>query len=588
MAHYKYQFIIVLIFLLCGGSINSFGQFLPRYSTEDEKKNIQNYRVVPSNNSIKVPPSSPVRTAAEWEEIQALVISWKGQYVILREIIKYAKEECEVFIVCPDSNQVKSSLTSAGITLTNLVFMQVPSNSIWIRDYGQWSVYTNDVDSLLLVDWIYNRNRPLDDTIPAVVAAYTGIPLYETSTPPWDMVHTGGNFMTDGLGTGFSSKLILDENGPGGFYNPTVKTEAGIDSVIEAFMGINRFIKLDNLPYDVIHHIDMHMKLLDEETILLGEYPNGVSDGPQIEANMQYILSNHNSVFGTPYRFVRIQMPPHGSLYPSTGGNYRTFTNAIIVNKTIIVPTYELKYDSTALDVWREAMPGYNIVGINSNSIIPSLGAIHCIVKQVATDDPLLIVHQRLRDTTAYAGPYTVDAKIQHRSAINTANIYYRSDTTQEYQTAAMSLTDSATNTWSGQFSITPGDTIVYYYVEADANSGKTQVRPMTAPDGYWSFKNHAAPSGINQFNLRSLELENVFPNPSKGITCIPVYSPVRQNISIDVIDLFGRKIVNVYNGETRSGDSKYFINTMDMNSGFYFMVLSNDQTIIQQKFFIR
>ena len=33
----------------------------------------------------------------------------------------------------------------------------------------------------------------------------------------------------------------------------------------------------------------MHMKLLNEETLLVAEYPEGLSDGPQIEENLQYI-----------------------------------------------------------------------------------------------------------------------------------------------------------------------------------------------------------------------------------------------------------------------------------------------------------
>lgn len=36
-------------------------------------------------------------------------------------------------------------------------------------------------------------------------------------------------------------------------------------------MGIERYIKMQTLPYDGIHHIDMHMKLLDEETLLVGQ-----------------------------------------------------------------------------------------------------------------------------------------------------------------------------------------------------------------------------------------------------------------------------------------------------------------------------
>ena len=52
------------------------------------------------------------------------------------------------------------------------------------------------------------------------------------------------------------------------------------------FLGVDRYIKMNTLPYDQIHHIDMHMKLLDEETLLVGQYPPGIADGPQIEANL--------------------------------------------------------------------------------------------------------------------------------------------------------------------------------------------------------------------------------------------------------------------------------------------------------------
>ena len=35
-----------------------------------------------------------------------------------------------------------------------------------------------------------------------------------------------------------------------------------------------------------------------------------VSDGPQIEMNIQYIQDNFTSVYGTPYKIVRIPMVP--------------------------------------------------------------------------------------------------------------------------------------------------------------------------------------------------------------------------------------------------------------------------------------
>jgi hypothetical protein len=91
-------------------------------------------------------------------------------------------------------------------------------------------------------------------------------------------VHTGGNNLQNGTGILFSSNLVLDEN-PG-------KTEAEIDTIAKTFLGINQYVKFPTLPFDGIHHLDMHMRVIDEETIVIGEYPEGVSDGPQIEANI--------------------------------------------------------------------------------------------------------------------------------------------------------------------------------------------------------------------------------------------------------------------------------------------------------------
>jgi agmatine/peptidylarginine deiminase len=85
-------------------------------------------------------------------------------------------------------------------------------------------------------------------------------------------------------------------------------------------------------------------------------------------------------------------MPPAANgQYPNTNGDYRTYTNSVFVNKTIIVPFYEEKYDTIARRIYENLLPGYNVVGIDCNKIIPSLGAIHCITKEVGVLDPLMI-----------------------------------------------------------------------------------------------------------------------------------------------------------------------------------------------------
>ena len=290
---------------------------------------------------------------AEWEEMQALTITWSTGYsmeeeAILSQIVANAVEQTQVIIICENENEVLNYLQSENIPTDNVNCIESMFNNIWIRDYGQNSVYKNDVDELILVDWIYNRNRPFDDLVPDQIANFLNIDLYATSESPWDLMSTGGNFMSDGMGLGFSSELIIDENSggyaweglEGNVFFPD-HSEEEINTILNEFMGIEEYILMETLPYDGIHHIDMHMKLLDEETLLVAEYPEGVADGPQIEANLQYVIDNYTSSFGTPFKVIRMPSPPSSSgNYPDDNGYYRTYTNSVFINNTVLVPFY--------------------------------------------------------------------------------------------------------------------------------------------------------------------------------------------------------------------------------------------------------
>ena len=373
-----------------------------------------------SADVITSPPDFSVRTMAEWEEIQALTIAWEGFEPILTEIVRNAVDECTVVIACDDPAQVDNYLEYYGVETNNVEYLDVNTNSIWMRDYGQNTIYRDDVEELYLVDWIYNRPRPDDDDFPEALANDLNVDLYQTSLNPYNFVATGGNFMSDGFGTAFSSNLILNENDGNGPYNSLNypnHSEEEIDDIMNQFMGIHTYIKMPTLPFDGINHLDMHMKLLDEETLLVSQYPEGVSDGPQIEANLEYILNNFTTKWGTPFKVIRIPSPPSTSgAYPGEqdfnpiDGYYRTYTNSVFVNKTVILPFYREEYDTVAQRIYEEALPGYNIVGIDcdnsGNNIISLSGAIHCITQSVGVSDPLLISYKKIEDTCPNPVPY--------------------------------------------------------------------------------------------------------------------------------------------------------------------------------------
>ena len=513
---------------------------LPKGLTETERELLPQFQF----NSLVIsdPPEGPVRAAAEWEEVEYLVIRWTNAYQnILRQIVEVGVQECKVLITTQNESSVTNYLTNQGVDLTNVEFLNTGSNSIWIRDYGGNTIYSDDVGERALTDWIYNRPRPLDDIMPTQHATMVGMPIYVTDTGTNDLVNTGGNYMSDGLGNAFASNLILEENEPGNPYNVSAKTEEEIDAIMNAYMGIENYIKMETLPYDEIHHIDMHMKLLDEETILVSKYPEGVADGPQIEENIDYVLSNFQSPFGTPYEIKWIDAPPSTSgSYPDTGGYYRTYSNAVFVNKSVIVPTYRPEVDEPALDYLRELLPGYNVVGIdvdNSNEpLIASLGAIHCITHTIGVDEPLWIVHQPINEVPTGNTNVSITAMIKHVSGINNATVYWREEGESEFNQLSMTIIND--DNWSADLMIPSGSESIEYYIEAEANSGKSLARPLVAPEGFWTF----TVANLSNEEWADNNISAPYPNPTSEVVSFKL-NQIEGAVEVSIYNIFGQKL---------------------------------------------
>ena len=536
-------------------------------------------------NALTNPPSGAVRAMAEWEELDALVITWDASFFggianILKNIARHAKEEVEVIIVCENGNALANSFLGQNIDTAKITFVEDNFNSIWVRDYGPNTVYLNDVEEQYFVDWIYNRPRPFDDAVvPEAIAATLDLPLYATTDQPTALVHTGGNFMSDGMGTAFSSRLVLLEN--------EMQNQQQVEGTMNAFMGIDRYALMDVLTFDPIDHIDMHMKLLDEETLLVGEYPEGVADGPQIEANLQYVLDNFTTAYGNPFEVIRIPMPPQNGYYPDgvIEGDYRTYTNAVFVNKTILVPTYEEQFDTTALRIWRKAMPGYKIRSINSNAIIPYNGAIHCITKEVGTAEPLLINHSKIRKGCVNRDQL-VEATVQHKSGIASVNLHFTTDTLGGYETVEM--TNTVENTWAAMLPPVAELGEMFYYVHALANDGKEITRPIVAPAGYWKFPLEECLDVGTKDLIAEIKLEQIYPNPANGITVVPVKTSQQMLAKLEMSDVLGRNLTTLFSGRLTEGEHNFFIHAHQYAAGTYFVSLKTEQQTLVQKLIIR
>ncbi|MGB1383977.1 MAG: agmatine deiminase family protein [Flavobacteriales bacterium] len=533
------------------------------------------------------PPGSNLRTAAEWEEIEVLTITWQDFPCILKQITAASVEECRVVIFSENVSQTTNYLTGnicgGPVPMDSVEVVDAASNSIWIRDYGANTVYAEYNEGRVLVDWLYNRPRPDDDAIPDVLAAHMGLDLYSTIESPGDLMNTGGNWMSDGYGTAFASELVLEENGGGSTWWTTFPdhTEEEIDQIVQAYHGVDTYVKMDVLPYDGIHHIDMHMKLLDESTLLVSEYPEGVADGPQIEANLQYVLSTFTTKWGTPFEVIRIPSPPEfGGGFPNQNGDYLTYSNATFVNNTILLPTYYEQYDTTAIRIWEEAMPGYNVVGIDCDSgqdnIIALSGAIHCITHSVGVADPLMISHLPLPDTDNTENSYSVMADISHRSGIASATLSWATSPDGPWNEVPM--TEGFAE--GGFFADIPAQTEgtkVHYFVSAEANSGKAGSRPMPAPDGWWAFRVLGEFVGLDD-EAASSPWQALYPNPARAMTCLELNLPRATDCEVVLHNVFGQTVRTLHQGTLDRGVQRVFVDASTLTPGPYLVTFTTAQ----------
>lgn len=590
-----WKFLLLITFLTTATLTFSQDEILPKWLTEEEKQQLEVYDFSPSSverNGITTPPSGDLRNMAEWEEVSHLLLTWVPTYDnTLLNIVQAAINDVEIVIITDNTNHVENILNNAGVDLNKVTFIVRNWNSIWIRDYAANSVYTDWNDGLVLVDWTYNRPRPDDNSSPEAVADELNIPLYQMTEAPTDVVGTGGNWMSDGFGTGFSSMLIVDENEPGNAFGVTGKTETELNDIFNDFMGIQEYIKMENLEYDAIDHIDMHMKLLDEETILVSEYPPGVADGPQINANIQYVIDNFQTVFGNDFEIIKIPAPPSTSgLYPDNNGYYRTYTNSVILNNTVIVPFYREEFDTTAQRIYEEAMPGYNIVGVNvdgenGEQLISWGGAIHCITHSVGVQTPMIISHEALEDTYDNINPYEVEAYISHKDGIESATLHYKPKDSLNFE--SVSMNNNGNDTWTGFIPAHIGLIDIDYYIEAEATTGKVQKRPMPAPDGFWTF------TVFEQDELSTENLDvnldiSVYPNPASSITAIELSDKVNGSGELKVLDIAGKEIKILHEGVFSNNKQNFFFDASELNSGVYFIKLTTEKQNINKKLVVK
>jgi len=349
-------------------------QNLPRNLTDEEQSRLHEIGI---NRTITDPPDSIVYAPAEFDSVTGIIFSWEAYPTLLTDLIKEVAEDDTAWVVVDNTSEqssVSNTLFNANVNMDRVVFQVIETNSVWVRDYGPWWIIEPE-NSLAIIDLVYNRPRPLDDTYPESAAGYFGINYYGLG-----LIEAGGNMLLDGQGSVIVSNVIFD--GSQGF-DPNL-TQDQLEQYFLDYFGVHKVIVTPHLLNDGTGHIDMFVKIINDTTVIVGEYENQSAGYPgnyDICNQVASQLANETNGAGRPFNIVRMPMPPYNN------GITYTYINSLIVNNKVLVPTYgfstEFANDDSVLALYETIMPGIEAVGFDCNQIIPANGAIHCIAMKV-------------------------------------------------------------------------------------------------------------------------------------------------------------------------------------------------------------
>ena len=407
------------------------------------------------------------RMPAEFEPVSMVKMCYPNNMPL--SVYKTIAEDNKILLLCnPDYsgrsriNAAKNALSNAGVNMDNVTCIDMAIDddyAYWVRDFSPFYVF-NNLD-LSIVDFTYNRSyRTEQNSVPRKLATY-----FDMNYTKMDLTHTGGNLMQDGRFTAFSDDLVIQENGD---------NEDKVRTQMKQYTGTDNYVITIDPQGDYIAHIDCWGKIVAPDKIIVAKLPESNSRYQYYE-QVANELANTKCIYGYNYRVYRIEEPGGSTVAP--------YTNSLIANNHVYMPLgTNSTYNQKALKVYEEALPGYEVIGVegynqSSSSAFLNTDALHCRTHEVP-DQNMLFIDSRevLNGTVAYAEKYLVKTNIVSyaKSTINPEDVcIYYSINDGEYLKDYMSVYKDTTNYTYTFTNLNSGDDVKYYIEASDALNNK-------------------------------------------------------------------------------------------------------------------
>ncbi len=399
-------------------------------------------------------PFGDVRNIAEFEPMEGVLVRYPFG-IPLTLIKSLADKDTVITIVSNESekDQVIHQYESNSIDLSSCKFIIANSDSYWTRDYGPLFIVDGN-DEVGVVNFVYNRPRYNDDEIPMHFADYEGLDWYGMN-----VVHTGGNYMTDGYGVSASTTIVYTESYEEGIHRDSV------DKRMYDYLGIHQYHVLNDPNDTYIDHIDCWGKFLGVDKILIRSVPESHAQYDELEEMANY-WKHQKSSWGNYYKVYRVYTPDD-----------QPYTNSLILNDRVFVPQEGSALDDDAIEVYQQAMPGYEILGFTGEWL--ATDALHCRTHEIADRNMLQILHYPIKGYQEFQNAYEINADIKDLSKKGV----YSDSLLVVYNVnggswKSIPIKNSKASVYSAEINnLNEGDKIEYYIHAADS-SGRSENHP--------------------------------------------------------------------------------------------------------------
>ncbi len=324
----------------------------------------------------------------EWQKQRAVLMAfphknsdWNSNlnsalvpFIRIAQAIAY---KTPVYIICDSRDTISGLFCSTR----NMSFIEIDTNDTWIRDFGYISIIEDDKVKLLdfqFDGWGGKFDATLDNRVNRILhqKGYMGTTPLETI----DFVLEGGSIESDGLGTIMTtSSCLCNPNRNGGL------SKEEIESKLKEYLGAKRVLWLDYgylAGDDTDSHIDTLARFVSVDTIMYVQCLDAEDEHYVELKEMEEQLKGFRTFNGEAYRLV--PLPMVSPKYNSNGDRLpATYANFLITNGALVYPTYSVKEDKMAHNIFKSLFPNKEIIPVECSRLIEEGGSLHCSTMQV-------------------------------------------------------------------------------------------------------------------------------------------------------------------------------------------------------------